>query len=166
MTETRRRDSSTGFQALAFFTADHAVIENGKAYINGGFFDRVFDASYPLQISIAVVALIKVSSEEYLRDHRFAVELEDARGEKLDLRIEGDFRVAPSPQAKPGESAVMPLAIPLNGLSLERAGDYSFVLSINGREIARYELHAMQMGLISQQFQQIPTGDNGDPQEG
>jgi hypothetical protein len=166
MTEINGGESLSGIEVLAFFTADHAVVENGKAYINGGFFQRFYHPSFPAQISIAVVALIRISPEEFLRDHTFVVEIEDADGNKLpDFRIEGTFRVAPSPDSRPGDPGQMSLAIPLSGVSLPRAGDYWFVLSIDGDEVARYEVRAAQVGVLAPSISQAPPGDGDDSQE-
>jgi len=165
MTETRSSDTSTGFEVPAFFAADHAVVENGKAYINGAFFNKIYQVGYPAQITIAVVALIKVPAEAYLQDHRFAIEMEDGRGNKLDFKIEGDFRVAPLPDSRPGEPAMMPIAVPLSGVILERADNYVFILSIDENEVARYEVRAVQVGIIMQPPLQAPSGDSSDSEE-
>jgi len=167
MTQGEIRDSSDNFEVLAFFTADHAVEANGKVYINGAFFERVYDTSFPAQLSIAVVVLVKVSPREFLRDHTFTVEIEDAAGNKLpDFKIEAGFRVAPPPDARPEDPAQMPIAIPLSGVSLPQAGDYWFVLSINGNEAARYQVRAAQVGVLAQQFSRIPqSGDDSQEEE-
>lgn len=162
MTEARNADL---FEVLAFFMADHAVVENGKVYVNGGFINRIYHPVYPAPVSIAVVAQLKVSPEAFLQDHMFAVEMEDAAGDKLDLKIEGVLRVAASHDSKPGEPMLVPLAVPLTGISLERAGDYSFVLSVDENEVARYEIRAAQVGIIAQPLPQSPPGDSGGPQE-
>ena len=167
MTPGKTRGSSGSFEVLAFFTADHAVEANGKVYINGAFFERVYNTSFPAQLSIAVVALIKIPPEEFLRDHTFTVEIEDDTGDKLpDFKIEAGFRAAPPRDARPGDPAQMPIAIPLSGVSLPRAGDYWFVLSINGNEATRYQVRAAQVGVLTQQFSQIPQGgDDSQEQE-
>lgn len=151
---------------MAFFTADHAVIENGKAYINGGFWNRIFRPSFPTQISISLVASIKVPAEAYLQDHTFAVEMLDAGGKELGVKIGGEFRVAGGPDLSPGEPTIMALAIPLEGVSLSQAGDYTLILSIDGNEIARYGIRAVQVGVVVQQpSSQIPGGNVSDSQE-
>lgn len=166
MTEFAPAGSSDGLEVLAFFTADHAVEVGGKVYINGAFFERVYDTSFPAQVSIAVVALLKISPEEFLRDHTFTVEIEDEGGEKLpDFKIEAGFRIAPPPDAQPGDPAQMPIAIPLSGVSFPRAGDYAFVLSIDGEEVARYGVRAAQVGVIARPLPQAPSGDGDDSQE-
>lgn len=141
------------------------MVENGKVYVNGGFFNRVYNPVFPAALSIAVVALIEVSPEEFLKDHRLKVEMEDASGEKTDLKIEGGFRVAPSPEASPGESAQLPVAVPLTGLSLPRAGDYWFVLSIDDDEISRTKVSASQVGVFTQAPPPTPTGGSGGQKE-
>ena len=165
MTEVTHTGSSGGFEVLAFFTADHAVVENGKVYVNGGFFDTFYFPAFPASLSIAVVGLIKVAPEQFQRDHLFTVEMEGPGGSKTPLKIEGGFRVAPSPNAEPGDPSLLPLAVPLTGLSLERAGEYWFVLSINGNEVARYRVRALQVGVVTQMLPQTPNGGDSGQQE-
>ncbi len=138
------------FEALALFTADHAVVENGKVYVNGGFWDTIRQPSYPAQVWVSLVAVIKVPSRAFLENHRVLVEMVDADEERLPLRIEGNVRVGPAPHMNPGEPSTLPLAFPLNGLTLERAGDYWFVLSVDGEELARYRIRVLQTVPIPQ----------------
>jgi hypothetical protein len=166
MTVTNNGESPSGFEVLAFFAADHAAVENGKVYVNGGFFDRVYFAVFPAPIqSIAVVGLIRVHAQQFQRDHQFVLELQVEGNDKPIVKLEGGFRTLPAPDAEPGEPAHWPLAVPLTGFSLPRAGDYYFVLSINGSEVARYKVRAMQAGIITQMPPQTPTGGSGEPQE-
>lgn len=148
------------FQALALFTADHAAVENGKVYVNGGFWDTLYQPSYPAQVSISLVAVIKVPSRAFLEDHRVTVEMVDADEEGLPLRIEGDIRVGPAPHMSPGDPSILPLAFPLNGVSLEHAGDYWFVLSVDGDELTRYRIRAVLTVPVAQ-----PTDGNDAEKE-
>ncbi len=148
------------FQALALFTADHASVENGKVYVNGGFWDILNQPSYPAQVSVSLVAVIKVPSRAYLEDHQVTVEMVNADEERLPLKIEGSVRVGAAPHLNPGEPSTLPLAFPLNGVYLERAGDYWFVLSVDGDEIARYRIRAVQTVPVQQ-----PTDGNDAEKE-
>ena len=121
------------FQAVALFTADHAAVENGKVYVNGGFWDTILQPSYPAQVSVALVAVIKVPSTAFLEDHRVTVEMVDADEGRLPLKIEGDVRVGRTPYMNRGEPSSLPLAFALNGVYLERAGGYWFVLSVHDK---------------------------------
>jgi hypothetical protein len=165
MTEESATASTNGFESLAFFAADHAVVENNKAYINGGFWDRILQVSYPAQISVSLVAVLRVPADAYLANHRLAVEMEDANRQKIPtLKIEGEFRVGASPALEPGEPTTMPVAFPLDGLTIERAGDYWFVLSVDGDELDRFKVRAVQIGLVAVQPPEIPeTGDDATP---
>jgi hypothetical protein len=166
MTETNNGAASNGFEVLAFFAADHAVVENGKVYVNGGFFDRVYFPVYPAPLaSIAVAGLIRVHAQQFQRDHQFVVELQEEGNAEPIVRLEGAFRTLPAPDAELGEPATWPLAVPLSGFSLPRAGNYYFVLSINGSEIARYRVRALQVGVITQMLPQPPAGGSDGPQE-
>lgn len=160
MTQTGRSRSPMEFEALALFTADHAAVENGKVYVNGGFWDTIGQPSYPAQVSVSLVAVIKVPSRAFLENHRIMVEMVDADEERFPLRIEGDVRVGPTPYMNPGEPSILPLAFPLNGVNLERAGDYWFVLSVDGDEITRYRIRAVQTVPIPQ-----PTDGNDAEKE-
>lgn len=166
MTETNNRKAPGDFEAVAFFAADHAAVENGKAYVNGGFWDRIRQTSYPAQISVSLVAVLRVSAEAYLTNHKLAIEMEDANREKLpSLKIEGEFRVGASPHLEPGEPTVLPVAFPLDGLTIDRAGDYWFVLSVDGGEIDRFRVHAMQIGMVAVQLPEDPATGGGDAAE-
>jgi hypothetical protein len=51
------------------------------------------------------------------------------------------------------------MAFPLNGVSLGRAGDYWFVLSVDGDEIARYRIRAVQAPFIQPPLREPNGGD-------
>jgi hypothetical protein len=163
MTEERATISSNGFESLAFFAADHAAVENGKAYINGGFWDRILQVAYPAQISVSLVAVLRVPAEAYLANHKLTVEMEDANRQKLPaLKIEGEFRVGASPALEPGEPTIMPVAFPLDGLTIQQAGDYWFVLSVDENELDRFKVRAVQIGAVAIQLPEVPATDSGD----
>lgn len=162
MTEIKKSSSPMDFQALALFTADHAAVENGKVYVNGGFWDTIRQPSYPAQVAIALVAVIKVPSRAFLENHRVTVEMVDADEERLPLRIDGDVRVGAAPHMNPGEPSTLPLAFPLHGVYLERAGDYWFVLSVDGDEIGRYRIRALHTVPVPQLPLDAPDGDDAE----
>jgi hypothetical protein len=160
MTEIRRTQSPMDFLALALFVADHAAVENGKVYVNGGFWDILNQPSYPTEVSFSLVVVIRVPARAYLENHKMTVEMVDADEERLPLRIEGNIRVGAAPHMNPGEPSTLPFAFPLNGVHLERADDYFFVLSIDENEIARYRIRAVQIVPVPQ-----PNGGDDAGQE-
>ena len=86
----------------------------------------------------------------------------DADEARLPLRIDGNVRVGASPHLNPGDPTMVPMAFPLNGVFLERAGDYWFVLSIDGNELGRYRIRAVQ-AVPATQPPLHPTGGGADP---
>ncbi len=162
MTQTTESNPLTEFEALAFFAADYAAIESSKAYVSGGFWDQLNLPSYPAQVSIALVAVIRVPSRAFLEDHLITVGMIDADNNPLPLRIEGNLRVGASPNLQPGDPTIVPMAFPLNGMTIEHAGDYWFVLSINGQEKARYRIRAVQVGAVPPPPSEAPGGGSGE----
>lgn len=140
-------ESLAGFKAIGFFTADHAVVEGGKVYANGAYWQALTFPAFPAALPVAaVVAVIEVPWHANNSDHRFSVELMDSDGQRLpSFEINGQFRGAPSAQMQYGEPGIMPIAIPLFGLQFEHPGDYSFVLKVDEQELARYTVNVRQV---------------------
>lgn len=152
MTEEVRSNLSTDFCALALFTADHAAVENGKVYVNGGYWQTIFPPSFPARVSFWLVAVVEVSARQFLVDHKVAIELVDADEERLPFRIDGEIRVGTTIHMKPNDPSIVPMVFPLEGLTLERAGDYWFTLSVSGKELARYHIRVIQQVPVPQQL--------------
>jgi len=136
----------TDFRVVSFFAADHAEAVNGKVYMNGGFWNRLRFPTYPAVIpSLALVAVIEVPYRAYHQDHHFRLGMEDADGNEVPLEVTGDFRMGAAPDIRVGDPTLMPIAIPITGLKIENPGDYSFTLSIDGTELDRYTMRAVQI---------------------
>jgi hypothetical protein len=134
----------TDLHAEAFFTADHAAVENGKLYVNGGGWNRIGHPSFPAVQTFAVAAILHIPWRAHGQLHGFVIWFEDADGEAVGGRIDGRFQVAIPPDALPGDYSVMPVAVNINGFVLPRPGDYSAVLSLDGTEITRWRFRVTQ----------------------
>ncbi len=139
------RGTATDIHAEAFFLADHAAVENGKVYVNGGFVARVGLPSYPANVALAVVAVLYIPWRAYHQTHKFLITAEDADGKEMPLRIEGDFQVGAAPDMKVGDPTIMPFAAVINALPILGPGRYSFVLAVDGGEIDRWAFQAVQV---------------------
>lgn len=137
--------SLTEFRAVGFFAADHAVVESGKVYASGAYWSVLRFPGFPFVLpACAVVAVIAVPFHATGEgEHPFRIALEDADGRAQPIQIDGTFRAGPGP--RDGEPAIVPMAVPLFGLQFHGAGDYSFVLSVGGGEIARYPFHVTSL---------------------
>jgi len=103
-----------------------------------------------------------VPSRAYLEDHSITVGMIDADNNTLPLRIEGNLRVGASPNLRPGDPTIVPMDFPLNGMTIEHAGDYWFVLYIDGHEKARYGIRALQVGSVPPAPSEAPGGESGE----
>jgi len=130
-------------QACAFFLADHAVVENGKLYVNGGFWNQVYSAAYPVARAFGVAAVLHIPWHQHHQGHTFAITFEDADGRALAARFEGQFRVGTAPNMRVGDFTIMPVAALATNFVLERPGDYLALLAVDGRELARWRFRAV-----------------------
>lgn len=130
-------------QAYAFFLADHAVVENGKLYVNGGFWNQVYSAEYPVVRAFGLAAVLHIPWRKHHHEHGFAVTFEDADSRPLTARFEGQFRVGTSPRMRVGDFTVMPVAAFVTNFVLDRPGDYAAVLHVDDQELARWRFRAI-----------------------
>ncbi len=131
-------------QACAFFLSDHAAVENGKLYVNGGFWNQVYSAAYPVARAFGVAAVLHIPWRKHHQGHAFSVTFEDADGRPLTARFEGQFRVGTAPNMRVGDFTVIPLAAFVTNFVLDRAGDYAAVLAVDGTELARWRFRAVE----------------------
>jgi hypothetical protein len=133
------------FSALGFFPADHAAAESGKVYASGAYWSTLHFPSFPAVLpTMALVAVVQQPFSAAHADHEFAISLEDADGKAQPLDVRGTFRAAPGLQSKYGEPNVIPITVPIHGLPFEAAGDFAFVLRVDGTELARYPIRVIQ----------------------
>ena len=128
----------TDLYATAFFLADHAAVENGKVYVNGGFFNQMQFATFPAAATFSVVGILNIPWSAQNQPHRFAVHFTDADGHQLDGEFSGEFQVTPNPEAGIGDPFLMPIAANANGFVFQGAGHFSAVLLVDGEELSRW----------------------------
>ncbi len=128
----------TDLFATAFFLADHAVVENGKVYVNGGFWNNMQFAAFPVASTFSVVGVINVPWSEQNKQHRFQVVFTDLDGHQLAGEFGGEFTITPDPDADVGDPFLMPIAATANGFVFPGPGHYSAVLKIDGEELSRW----------------------------
>jgi hypothetical protein len=131
-------------QSCAFFLADHAVVENGKLYVNGGFWNLVNSATFPVARSFAVAAVLHIPWRRHHQGHAFAVTFQDADGGELPARFDGQFRVGTTPSMRVGDFTIMPIAAFVTNFVLDRPGDYAALLEVDGDELARWRFRAVE----------------------
>jgi hypothetical protein len=142
---------------IGFFVADHAVVSEGKLYVNGGYFSQLSFPVYPAIVpAMCLAAVVRVPFRHYHVDHSLTIRLEDADGSAVGLEARGQFRVGGGPAIEYGDPGNMPVAIPVNGLQLPRPGTYVFTLAVDDRIIDRYTIRAVQVASPLTLFPQPP----------
>ncbi|MGO9782887.1 MAG: DUF6941 family protein [Streptosporangiaceae bacterium] len=134
----------TDLHAEAFFTADHAAVESGKLYVNGGAWNQLGHSSFPAVQAFTVAAILHIPWRAHGQNHNFGIWFEDSDGHSLGGRIEGRFEATLPPSALSGDYSVAPLAVNINGFVFQRPGDYAAVLSVDGTEISRWRFRVIQ----------------------
>ena len=151
------------FGALAFFLADHAVVESGKLYVHGGYGIEIAAPAFPLTSPASLVAVLSVPWGAHNADHALSVHLIDHDGAALPFEVTATFRSGTTPFMNPGEPTILPLAFPLL-LSLPQPGRYCFTLSVDEEELDRYSFRVRQVSQVVALPPPAPAG--GDPGPG
>lgn len=154
-------NSDTDIYAAGFLLADHAAVENGKLYVQGGFWNRLRFPTFPAVTHFGVAAVLIVPWRAYHQTHRFSIWFEDPDGNRFGGELEGEFQVGTAPDMKVGDETVMPISAMINNFAIERPSDLAAVLAVDGLELARFKFRAVQVanGLVSQQVPMPPAGD-------
>lgn len=112
--------------------ADYAsVAERGKLVIAGEF-DQINAQTAPVTWPLMfLVARFEASITEGSK-HRLRLDTRDADGRQVIPAIEGDIGFVPRGPGRPLRGQII---MRLEGLQFPRAGDYSFNLLVDGREL-------------------------------
>jgi hypothetical protein len=138
--------SLSQIRAHAFFAADHAVSENGKLYVNGGFYDILQFRSYPAVLpTLGIGAALDVPWHAYQADHQFVISMTDADRQELPLRIEGSFRVGADLRIRHGDPSVFTIGVTVTNVVIELPGQYKLRLSVDNEPLAEWPLKAVQV---------------------
>lgn len=137
---------------------DYAQVNGGKLYVVGAGINLLVapTASPPHPVNVWVGALVTVPWSAHNQAHSLKVYVKTEDGEPVPITPPGDepddergfvaeFNAGRGPQMSPGESSLMPLALPLSAPH-PKLGAYVAVLAIDGTEIAtaRYRVTAPQ----------------------
>lgn len=122
-----------------FMLADHAEAVNGKLYVTGGCWNSVIVPQLPVvHPHFSVAAALHVPWQATNQRHSLRLDLIDGDGRSLlPEPMQGRFEAGRPPGMRSGDEAVIVLAFNFNGMRLEAAGAYEFVLEVDGSEIGR-----------------------------
>ncbi len=119
--------------------ADHAEAVNGKLYVVGGGWDRIYATAFPTtHAHMSVAGILVVDWNETNERHTLELHLRDADGNELvPARIQGQFELGRPPGMRPGDASNIPVVFIENNLQFQAPGSYAFEWVVDGHELGR-----------------------------
>jgi hypothetical protein len=141
------------------FLADTAEVVQGKIYALGGGWNTIFVRQFPaIHRRLSVAATVHVPFTATNASHQFELTLvtEDGKEYPIGLRADadgkpqpvramgGEFTLGRPPQLVDGDEQVACFAFAIEGLRFAEAGMFSWVVRIDGDEVARLPMRVQQ----------------------
>ena len=104
---------------------------DGKLYIFGGQWDRIFAAKVPSTQAIALALVIDVGNDEALKPHDFRVTYRWEDGEAFGPNIAAKMQFGHPPGLKPGAPFSFPVAVEAQPVQLDRYGRFEIVVELD-----------------------------------
>jgi hypothetical protein len=106
------------------------VASDGKLYIYGGRWDRLFTATVPVvHPTMAIVLVLELDWNEAFVDHVLDVALHDADGTALGPRAVANLRVGHGPDMLEGDPVFVPVAIDQQMVKFQGFGRYEWTIT-------------------------------------
>jgi hypothetical protein len=114
--------------------ADAATVCDGKLYVHGAGWDVINGPGLPVMYpAFAVVLVIEMDVSELTGDDVQVVLVDDEASQLVTMT--GHLETADPARYAPRTSIKLPLALPFQGLTFARTGNYAFKVSVGGTEI-------------------------------
>ena len=127
--------------------ADHAEAVNGKLYVTGGCWDRLFAMQLPTQHPhLSLAAAIQVPWNATNEKHTFEVKVADEDGhDVLPQPFSGQFEIGRPPGTPAGSDITTLFVMNFNALTFTKPGRYVFIVTVDGQELGRAGFDLIQM---------------------
>jgi len=114
---------------------------DGKLYIFGGQWDRIFSVTTPVtQPMMAIAMVVEVAYQEAMQDHRVEIELLNADGGEMGYRAGATFRVGHPAGIAEGSPISVPLIIERPMIVFPTHGRYEWVVELDTQIAERLPL--------------------------
>lgn len=121
-----------------FLLVDSAQVANGKLFILGGGWARLTSSQIPVTRTFETAIRVVVPWTETNRPHALELQVENEDGQALlETPVKAEIRVGRPAQLKDGTDQVVPLALRVGPVTLEREGRYALIIRCEGEETAR-----------------------------
>lgn len=119
-------------EVSAAFLCDYASVREGLLHILGGGITRIWRDEFPSPLGVGLAVMFELHRMELGRPHEVAIEIRDEDGASL-AEIRGGFGADSIPAIGPHEKILVPLAIGLHGLQVQKHGDYEATIAVDGQ---------------------------------
>lgn len=135
--------------AIDAMLCDSVATAEGKLYVQGGGWNMITPASYPAQIPrVGLAVLVTVPYTATNENHNLGVQLQDQDGQVLPLgpgqivpegrpAFGAVFNIGRPPMLQRGDPQIVTFAVNIDGLVIDAPGSYSFVITIDEKEMHR-----------------------------
>jgi hypothetical protein len=121
-----------------FLLVDSAQVASGKLFILGGGWARLTTTQVPVTRTFETAIRVVVPWTETNRPHQLELQVENEDGQALlETPVKAEIRVGRPAQLKDGTDQVVPLALRVGPVTLEREGRYALILRYEGDVTAR-----------------------------
>ncbi len=143
-------ETLTRTSVLAFFAADHvSLAPDGKLYVNGGFYSLLRFPAFPAMLpTLGIAAVLEMPFQDTMQDHSIRIGLRGPEHQELPLRVEAQFRTAPSIEAQYREPQLVPFGLTISNVEIPAPGVYNLVLWIDNVEKKTYRMRVIQTPMV------------------
>jgi hypothetical protein len=118
---------------------DSVTVRENLLHILGGGISRLWRTEFPTRMGVDLALLLSLHPVEAGEPHRLRFVIQTADGKQigqLDAELAVESQSGEEPTARrPGESIVIPLAVPLRDVAIEEEGDYSIELVVDNQHV-------------------------------
>ncbi len=129
-------------KAASFLLADAAVVLDGKLYVHGGGWDRIYTATLPsTHPSLSLAAVLEIDYTEAPDEHELHLQLIGPDQEPCGVGAIAQFATGHAPGSIKGAPAYVPFAMTIPFVTFHQAGRHRWELSVNDERLATAWLH-------------------------
>jgi hypothetical protein len=115
--------------------------KDGKLYIFGAVWDRIFASAVPTtHPMMAVVLVLEVDYNEALKAHDLEIWLRREDGRPTGPRMSGTINVGHPPWLEPGAAVSVPVVFEQQAVVFDSYGRYEWVVEVDSLELSRVAL--------------------------
>lgn len=150
-----------------YMLADGARLgQDGKLYIFGGQWDRIFTPQVPFnQPTLAIALVIEIDYAEATERHRVEVTLRTSDGAEAGRKAIAQLQTGHPPMLELGSPFRVAMAIEQQNVTFQAYGRYEWLIELDGEIKGRLPISVMPLPIPQLPFGAPPTTPRSESQE-